>query len=222
MGNVTPDQAIETLTKFEFNMKKAQLDQQLAKKAKDALGLDAGPSSAEISSCLDEVFDLKEVWEAVSKPFSALVDVKETIWANAVMRKVRKTLDDLLIDLRSLPNRIRQYDACTSLYDKIKSLIAGHATLNDMKTDALKDRHWKTILQRLNIDVSFSELTVGMLWDNGLLERKKEMAEILQVSQGEMAIENFLTEVRDRWMKQELDLVLYHVVGAEHNKEGTG
>jgi dynein heavy chain 1 len=91
-----------------------------------------------------------------------------------------------------------------------------------MKTDALKDRHWKTILQRLNIDVSFSELTVGMLWDNGLLERKKEMAEILQVSQGEMAIENFLTEVRDRWMKQELDLVLYQVVGAEHNKEGTG
>ena len=62
MGNVTPDQAIETLTKFEFSMKKAQLDQQLAKKAKDALGLDAGPSSAEISSCLDEVFDLKEVW----------------------------------------------------------------------------------------------------------------------------------------------------------------
>ena len=194
-------------------MKKAQLDQQLAKKAKDALGLDAGPSSAEISSCLDEVFDLKEVWEAVSKPFSALVDVKETIWANAVMRKVRKTLDDLLID---------QYDACTSLYDKIKSLIAGHATLNDMKTDALKDRHWKTILQRLNIHVSFSELTVGMLWDNGLLERKKEMAEILQVSQGEMAIENFLTEVRNRWIKQELDLVLYQVVGAEHNKEGTG
>ena len=209
MGNVTPDQAIETLTKFEFSMKKAQLDQQLAKKAKDALGLDAGPSSAEISSCLDEVFDLKEVWEAVSKPFSSLVDVKDTIWANAVMRNVRKTLDDLLIDLRSLPNRIRQYDACTSLYDKVKSLIAGHTTLNDMKTDALKDRHWKTILQRLNIHVSFSVLTVGMLWDNGLLERKKEMAEILQVAQGEMAIEHFLTEVRDRWMKQELDLVLY-------------
>jgi dynein heavy chain 1 len=209
MGNVTPDQAIETLTKFEFSMKKSQLDQQLTKKAKDALGLDVGPSSTEISNCLDEVFDLREVWDAVSKPFSALAEVKDTIWVNAVTRKVRKTLEDLLIDLRSLPNRIRQYDACTALYDKIKSLLAGHATLNDMKTDALKDRHWKTILQRLNIHVSFSELTVGMLWDNGLLERKKEMAEVLQVAQGEMAIENFLTEVRDRWMKQELDLVLY-------------
>ena len=48
-----------------------------------------------------------------------------------------------------------------------------------------------------------------MLWDNGLLERKKDMAEILSVAQGEMAIEIFLAEVRDRCMKQELDLVLY-------------
>ena len=209
MGNITPDQAIETLTKFVFDMKKAQLDQENLVKAKDALGLDVGAISTEISGCLDEVSDLTEVWEAVSKPYGALLDVKDMLWATAVMRKVRKTLDDLLIELRSLPNRIRQYDAYTALYDKIKSFLAGHATLSDMKTDALKDRHWKTILQRLNIHVAYSELTVGMLWDNGLLDRKKDMAEILSVAQGEMAIEIFLSEVRDRWMKQELDLVLY-------------
>lgn len=174
MGNITPDQAIEALTKFEFNMKKAQLDQENLVKAKDALGLDVGPITNEISGCLDEVSDLQEVWEAVSKPYGALLDLKDTLWATAAMRKVRKTLDDLLIDLRSLPNRIRQYDAYTALYDKIKSFLSGHATLSDMKTDALKDRHWKTILQRLNIHVAFSELTVGMLWDNGLLERKKD------------------------------------------------
>jgi len=209
MGNIAPDMAMETLTKFEFNMKKARLDQENLVKAKDALGLDVGPGDTEISGCLDEASDLAEVWEAVSKPYGALVDLKGTLWASAVMRKVRKTLDDLLMDLRSLPNRIRQYDAYTSLYDRIKSFLAGHSTMSDMKTDALKDRHWKTVLQRLNIHVSFPELTVGMLWDNGLLDRKKDMAEILSVAQGEMAIEIFLSEVRDRWMKQELDLVLY-------------
>ncbi|KAL7555016.1 hypothetical protein ACHAWF_018608 [Thalassiosira exigua] len=209
MGNVAPDQALETLTKFEFNMKKAQLDQENLVKAKDALGLEVGAMSTEISGCLDEVSDLTEVWEAVSKPYGSLVELKDTLWATAVTRKVRKTLDDLLIELRSLPNRIRQYDAYTALYDKIKGFLSGHSSLSDLKTDALKDRHWKTILQRLGIRVPFSELTVGMLWDNGVLERKKDMAEILSVAQGEMAIEIFLTEVRDRWMKQELDLVLY-------------
>lgn len=209
MGNITPDKAIQTLQIFELSIKKAQLDREHLSKAKDALGLDIGSFSDGTSCCLEEVFDLTEVWEAVSKPYNALLEIKDTLWATAVMRKVRKTLDDLLIELRSLPNKIRQYDACTSLYNTIKTFIGGYATLSDMKTGALKDRHWKTILQKLNVHVSFSELTVGMLWDNGLLEKKKELAEILQIAQGEMAIENFLNEVRDRWMTQELELVLY-------------
>lgn len=87
--------------------------------------------------------------------------------------------------------------------------MSWHGTLSDMKTEALKDRHWKTILQKINIHVPYIELTLGMLWGNGLLNRKKDMAEILSIAQGEMAIEVFLTKVRDRWTKQELDLVLY-------------
>ena len=209
IGNITPDQAIERLTKFEFSMKKAKIDQENLTKAKDALGLDAGVVSSDLSDCLDEIRDLTEVWEAVSKPYTALLELKDSLWATAVMRKIRKALDDLLIDLRSLPNRIRQYDAYNTLYDEIKSLLAGHATLTDLKTDSLKERHWKSILQKLNVHVSFSELTIGMLWDNGLLEKKKDVAEVLSVAQGEMAIEIFLNQVRDKWMKEELNLVLY-------------
>jgi dynein heavy chain 1, cytosolic len=125
------------------------------------------------------------------------------------MRKVRRCLDDLLASMRSLPNRIRQYDAYEQLHEAVKGYVAGHGLLSDMKTEALKERHWKTILQRLNIRIPFADLTIGILWDNGLLNRKKDMLEILGVAQGEMALEVFLGQVRDRWMKQELDLVLF-------------
>eukprot|EP00804_Cyclotella_cryptica_P026574 CCRYP_014010-RA/>CCRYP_014010-RA protein AED:0.03 eAED:0.03 QI:237/1/1/1/0.92/0.78/14/3696/3180 len=209
LGNITPQQALEALTKFEFAMKKAQLDQENLIKAKDSLNLDVGEIKNNISSYLVEVSELTEVWEAISKPWDALSSLKETLWSSVAVRKVRKTLDDLLIEMRSLPNRIRQYDAYTSVYDTIKQYLSGHSTLSDMKTEALKDRHWKVVLQKLNIRVPYTELTLGMLWDNGLLDRKKDMSEILSVAQGEMAIEVFLTEVRDRWTKQELDLVLY-------------
>ena len=209
IGNITPDQAIDRLAKFEFNMKKAKIDHENLTKAKDALCLTAGVVSSDISDCLDEIRDLAEVWEAVSKPYTALLDLKDSLWATAVMRKIRKALDDLMIDLRSLPNRIRQYNAYNTLYNEIKSLLAGHATLSDLKTDSLKERHWKSILQKLNVHVSFSVLTIGMLWDNGLLDKKKDVAEVLSVAQGEMAIEIFLNQVRDKWMKEELDLVLY-------------
>jgi dynein heavy chain 1 len=55
--------------------------------------------------------------------------------------------------------------------------MSWHGTLSDMKTEALKDSHWKTILEKINIHVPYIELTLGMLWGNGLLNRKKDMAE---------------------------------------------
>lgn len=125
------------------------------------------------------------------------------------MRKIRRGLDDLLASMRSLPNRIRQYDAYEQLHEAVKEYVAGHGLLSDLKTEALKERHWKTILQRLNIRIPVTDLSVGILWDNGVLTRKKDMLEILAVAQGEMALEVFLGQIRDRWMKQELDLVLF-------------
>jgi dynein heavy chain 1 len=95
------------------------------------------------------------------------------------------------------------------LHDEVKGYISGHGLMADLKTEALKQRHWKTILKRLAIIAPVSELTVGLLWDKGILSKKKEMTEILTVAQGEMALEVFLGEVRDRWMKQELELVLF-------------
>jgi dynein heavy chain 1 len=208
-GTLAPPEALTVLTNFELTMKKAHVHQENLIRAKDALGLEHSIGSTEIVDSLNELADLREVWEAVMAPFKSLEQIKDTQWSTAVMRKIRRGLDDLLASMRSLPNRIRQYDAYTQLHDAVKGYIAGHGLLSDLKTEALKERHWKTILQRLGIRVPFTDLTVGILWESGVLNRKKEMAEILAVAQGEMALEVFLGDVRERWMKQELELVLF-------------
>jgi dynein heavy chain 1 len=208
-GNMTPPDALAVLTKFELTMKKAHIHQENLIRAKDALGLEHSVESSEIAECLNELSDLKEVWEAMMDPFNSLEQIKDVSWSTAVMRKIRRGLDDLLASMRSLPNRIRQYEAYTQLHDTVKGYISGHGLLTELKSEALKERHWKTILQRLAIRVPYTDLTVGTLWDHGVLTRKKEIGEILTVAQGEMALEVFLGQVRDRWMKQELEMVLF-------------
>lgn len=208
-GNMKPPEAMEILSRFEFTLKKEKLDNENLVKAKDALAIQHVSEGAVVSEALDELSDLKEVWEAIMKPYENLDEIKEVVFASALMRKVRRSLDDLLAEMRSLPNRIRQYDAYTHLHDAVKTYISGHSLMTDLKSEALKDRHWKMILQRLGIHVAYSELTIGLLWDNGALVRKKELGEILTMAQGEMALEVFLGQVRDRWLKQELELVLY-------------
>lgn len=208
-GNSTPQQAMEILTKYEISMKKAHLHEENLVRAKDALGLENVVENTQVVEALSELADLKEVWEALMTPFETLEGIKDTAWSTAVMRKVRRGLDDLLATMRSLPNRIRQYDAYVQLHDEVKAYIAGHGLLTDLKTEALKERHWKTINQRLGIRVPMTDLTVGLLWQNGVLNKKKEMHEILTVAQGEMALEVFLGDVKERWTKQELELVLF-------------
>eukprot|EP00980_Cylindrotheca_fusiformis_P017635 scaffold5529_cov117-Cylindrotheca_fusiformis.AAC.12 len=208
-GNMPPSEAMGVLAKFEFNLNKAKTHQENLVKAKDALGLDHTAESNAIVECLEELTALKEVWEAVMKPHEQLQEIKDTPWSSAVMRKIRRALDDLLAEMRSLPNRIRQYDAYTHMHDQVKSFISGHSVLSDLKTEALKDRHWKMIMKRLGITNLFTELTVGDLWDKGVLARKRDIDEILTIAQGEMALEVFLGQVRDRWMKKELDLVIF-------------
>ena len=208
-GNMAPPLAMEILSKYEVNMNKANVHQQNLVRAKDALGIEHTMENMGVVESLNELADLKEVWQSVMVPYESLEQIRDISWATAVMRKIRRSLDDLLASMRSLPNRIRQYDAYTQLHDEVKGYIAGHGLLSDLKTEALKERHWKTILQRLGIQIPFTNLTIGVLWSNGVLTRKKEIHEILTVAQGEMALEVFLNGVRDRWTKQELDLVLF-------------
>lgn len=54
----------------------------------------------------------------------------------------------------------------------------------------------------------FSEFTVGMLQDGGVIADEAKTLKTLTVAQGEVAVEDFLWDVRDLWTKQELNMVL--------------
>lgn len=95
-GNITPSDALELLSKYECTMKKAKIDDENLIKAKDALGLDSAISNSEISSCYNDLIDLKEVWNAMRDPYDKLEKVKGTPWATVVARNIRKELEDIL------------------------------------------------------------------------------------------------------------------------------
>eukprot|EP00587_Corethron_hystrix_P001648 CAMPEP_0113299688 /NCGR_PEP_ID=MMETSP0010_2-20120614/1622_1 /TAXON_ID=216773 ORGANISM="Corethron hystrix, Strain 308" /NCGR_SAMPLE_ID=MMETSP0010_2 /ASSEMBLY_ACC=CAM_ASM_000155 /LENGTH=4034 /DNA_ID=CAMNT_0000152971 /DNA_START=8 /DNA_END=12112 /DNA_ORIENTATION=+ /assembly_acc=CAM_ASM_000155 len=207
-GSIGADEAMAILAKFEVAMRKACADFEGLSRAKDALELE--PSGMNIlCEGLEELEGLKEVWLAVQGIWTKIDELNEVSWSSIVPRKVRQALEDILSSLRTLPARVRQYDPYIYVQDYSKKLLSGNAVLGDLKTDALKERHWKTILSRLGIRVSMTDLTLGHLWKGGVLTRKKDMAEILSTAQGEMALEEYLRQIRETWSKRELDLVLY-------------
>ncbi len=94
-GNMTPVEAKEVLSRYECNLKKAKCDDDNLLKAKDALGLEARLGKTNVTGCLDELQDLKEVWDALSAPFESLDKVKQTLWVTAAPRKIRIQLEEI-------------------------------------------------------------------------------------------------------------------------------
>lgn len=68
----------------------------------------------------------------------------------------------------------------------------------ELKSEALKDRHWKQLMKRLHVNWVVSELTLGQIWDVDLQKNEAIVKDVLLVAQGEMALEEFLKQVSNR------------------------
>ena len=181
-------------------------------KAKEALELQEASGLAtddKMSVSFEELQDLKGVWSELSKIWDQIDEMKELPWLSVQPRKLRTQIDHLLAQLKDLPARLRQYAS----YEFVRKLLQSYAKVNilvvDLKSDALKERHWKSLTRQLRVSWIISDLTLGQVWDVDLLKNESVIKDVIQVAQGEMALEEFLKQVKETWQTYELDLVNY-------------
>lgn len=121
--------------------------------------------------------------------------MKETPWQTVQPRKLRQQLDELAGQLKELPAKLRQY----SSYEHVKRTLQNYAKSNvmivELKSEALKDRHWKSLMKKLNVNWTMSELTLGHMWELDLQKNETVIRDVLLVAQGEKALEEFLKQV---------------------------
>lgn len=139
--------------------------------------------------------DLKNVWIELSQVWEQIEALKETPWQTVQPRKLRQQLDTMASQIKELPSRLRQYAS----YEHVKRTLQSYAKANviivELKSEALKDRHWKTLMKKLNVNWTMSELTLGNVWDIDLQKHDAAIKEVLLVAQGEKALEEFLRQV---------------------------
>lgn len=66
----------------------------------------------------------------------------------------------------------------------------------ELKSEALKERHWKTLMRKLHVNWVLSDLNLGQVWDVDLQKNEMIVKDVILVAQGEMALEEFLKQVR--------------------------
>ncbi|KAL8952356.1 MAG: hypothetical protein Q9222_001736 [Ikaeria aurantiellina] len=209
-GNIPPEQAMLTLTSFEARLNALLADRALVSKAKEALDL-PGTSDSALSSIADEVDDFKSVWAALSTIWRSLNDLRETQWTLLQPRKLRHSLDGLLQMTKEMPSRMRQYAAFEHVQSTLRQHLKINPLLTDMKSEAVRERHWNKIYKALKPGKRYSQISMnlGDVWDLQLPAGEPIIRDIIAQAQGEMALEEFIKQVRDAWQNYSLDLVNY-------------
>ncbi|RKP12335.1 dync1h1 protein, partial [Piptocephalis cylindrospora] len=212
-GDLAPEMATATLATFEGRVTRLKADYDLVDRAKGALDLEGQDDGARLTAVLEELRDLQGVWRALSEVWARIGEMRETLWSVVVPRKLRQQLEGLLQQTKEMPNRTRQYAAHEFLTDRLRGWVRANALLTDMRSEALRDRHWRQLFKALRVNggagLVLSEMTLGQIWDLDLRRNEQTVREVVVQAQGELALEEFLRGVREVWTGYVLELVPY-------------
>jgi hypothetical protein len=203
--------ALLALAAAEGALKALHAEHERLTAAREALEL--GPPAADPRKRLEPVSEeleaLRGVWNALGDVWRALDLMGEQQWATIQPRKVRKELEAVLESLKQMPSRVRQYDAFGFVQARVKELLKHNIIVADLHSEALRERHWRELRKRLNVNWVLSELTLGDIWRADLTKNGAKFRDVITQAQGELALEEFLKSVREHWQAYQLELVPY-------------
>lgn len=209
-GELKPDIAMNSINTFEARVQRLQDEYQLVRRAKEALDLEHIPN-ARLDPVAEEVSDLKAVWTALSGIWAQIAELREITWSSVTPRKLRQSLEALLTNTREMPSKMRQYQAFEFVQEKIKFYQKSVALVGELKSDALRERHWKMLYKNLKLSGHYSpsQMTLGTIWDMDLKKNEGMIREVLTQAAGEVALEEYIKQIKETWEGYVLDLVNY-------------
>ena len=154
-GSMRADTAMNTINVFEGKLNRVKEEYDLVCRAKEALDLEL-TRHTRLEPVFEELKDLKAVWTALSGVWSQIGELREMSWATVQPRKLRQQIDGLLSSTKDMPTRMRQYAAFEYVQDVLRGLLKSNSIISDLKSEALKDRHWKQLFKVLRLPSQIS------------------------------------------------------------------
>ena len=209
-GETSPEEASSILNSFQSQVTTIIVEEELVLRAKEALDFPVEPN-IHLPTLLEEINDFNSVWAALSTIWKSINELRDTLWNSVQTRKLRHSLEDLVKMTKDMPSRMRQYAAFDHVQSVLRNLLKVNSLLQELRSDAVKERHWHKIFKMLKPSKRYSPLsmTLGEVWDLQPSASEPLLRNVISQAQGEMALEEFMKQVRDTWNNYVLDLVNY-------------
>ncbi|XP_049850938.1 dynein heavy chain, cytoplasmic-like [Schistocerca gregaria] len=177
--------------------------------------VEAAEGDVSVNRTLEDLAALESGWRTLVCLWGHLNDLRQTRWSDVDPADLRARLEGLRGDLEralgcgeSGERGLRSPSGLDVVLDQVSRCLKLQETVVDLKSEALRERHWKRIWEgpcrRASLR-SGGPLTLGDVWDSEF--ESSELKSIVRQAQGELALERFIESVKGYWSARRFEFV---------------
>jgi dynein heavy chain 1 len=183
--DLKPVTCLQSLKEFHSKFLTVEKSLELLENASDVLDIPKLKKDIFLDM-VHEASALKEVWSCLNDNSVVLETIKRVRWNSDACWSVKTQLEEILLVLKSMPNKIRHYAAFEFFKDHVSTYLNRHLKMLVLKSEALRQRHWDKIISILGFQNCYlDDLTMSHLWDSAKLQSNPKVIEdVIITAQG--------------------------------------
>ncbi|XP_042636525.1 dynein axonemal heavy chain 10 [Orycteropus afer afer] len=204
------DKGMDLLGTFERELLRHERDRQELANAEKLFDLPI-TLYPELLQVQKEMSGLKLIYELFEGLKVAKEEWSQTLWINLNVQFLQEGIDGFLRSLRKFPRQVRSLSVAYYLEAKMKAFKDSIPLLLDLKHEALRDRHWKELMEKTGVFFEMTEtFTLENMFAMELDKHADVLNEIVTAAIKEIAIEKAVKEILDTWENMKFTVVKYY------------
>ncbi|GAB1598225.1 dynein axonemal heavy chain 10 isoform X2 [Argonauta hians] len=158
-----------------------------------------------------EMVSLEALYKIHVNQKQAREEWSNTLWSNLNIQLLQTGIENFIKEFRKLPKESRTLAVGKSLEDRMKAFRDALPLFVDLKNEALRERHWKTLMESTGqvFDMDPNTFTLEKVFAMELHLYHDCIQQIVGCAVKEMAIEKGVKDVEEMWSKMQFTVVAY-------------
>ncbi|XP_052023863.1 dynein axonemal heavy chain 10 [Apodemus sylvaticus] len=204
------DKGSELLGSFEKELAKHEKNRQELANAEKLFDLPI-TMYPELIKVQKEMGGLRMIYDLYDSLKIAKEEWSQTLWINLNVQYLQEGIEGFLKNLRKLPRQVRSLSVAFYLESKMKAFKDSIPLLLDLKHEALRERHWKELMEKTGVFFEMTEtFTLENMFAMELHKHTEVLNEIVTAAVKEVAIEKAVKEILDTWENMKFIVVKYY------------
>uniref|UniRef100_A0A674DLM6 Dynein axonemal heavy chain 10 n=1 Tax=Salmo trutta TaxID=8032 RepID=A0A674DLM6_SALTR len=165
----------------------------------------------ELQNVQKEMKGLRQIYEIYKSQKAAKTEWSQTLWVNLNIQLLQEGVESFIKSLRKLPKDVRALPVSFFLEGRMKEFKESLPLLLDLKNEALRDRHWRELMQRTNtsFEMNPDTFTLENMFAMELNKYGNVIGEIVTSAVKELSIEKAMKEVVETWENMKFSVQRY-------------